>query len=172
MKGARHDDRRPSRIRAGAVPTDLSRLSLSRRRRVTDAVATSRDRPVAGCWPWCRSDWSCTTWWSRAEDHQLGVPHRTTSRDSGRRRRRHGSRHRRHDLITGTGRADGDSARRARRDLPERVRQAERAGAAHPHHGRRHDRRALDRDGSVHLCRLGAVTKSRTGSPALSRWPA
>ena len=35
-------------------------------------------------------------------------------------------------LITGVGRGDGDPARRARRDLPQRVRQAEPAGPHHP----------------------------------------
>ena len=56
-------------------------------------------------------------------------------------------------IITGVAAAHRDSARRARRDLPQRVRQAEPAGPHHPHHGRRHDRRPVDRHGPVHLPR-------------------
>ena len=48
-----------------------------------------------------------------------------------------------------------------------------RAGAAHPLPLRGDDRRAVDRDGAVHLhVRRAAAPRSRTGSPARWRWRA
>ena len=44
-----------------------------------------------------------------------------------------------------------------------------RLAALHPVHGRRHDRRAVDRDGPVHLHDLGAERTASPGSPVRSR---
>ena len=70
------------------------------------------------------------------------------------------------------GAADGHPARRPRRDLPQRVRQAGPPRQAHPLHVRRDDRRAVDRHGPVHLHRLGAALQADRASPARWRWPA
>ena len=45
-------------------------------------------------------------------------------------------------------------------------------GPAHPVHGRRHDRRAVDRDGPVHLHGLHAALRPRWASAARWPWPA